>query len=143
QLAYDYLGEVALTDLQDLEHNVRDGVHLAALAGTWLALVAGFGGLRLQRGALLFAPRLPSGLDRLAFHVTFLRPGLRVEMPPSDATSRRLAGEPLSVRHHGEEIALVKDQPVPRSIPAIEAGPRPTQPPGRAPRSLRGLDSVR
>src|SRR5262249_38669796 len=97
QLAYDYLGEVALTDLQDLEHSVRDGVLLAARGGTWLALVAGFGGLRLQRGALLFAPRLPAGLDRLAFHVTFLGRGLRVEMTPSDATYRLLAGEPLSV----------------------------------------------
>ena len=46
QLAYDYLGEAALLDLDDLEHNVRDGGHLAALAGTWTALVAGFGSPR-------------------------------------------------------------------------------------------------
>ncbi|HCF87178.1 MAG TPA: hypothetical protein DEV72_18485, partial [Ktedonobacter sp.] len=44
QLAYDYLGEAALMDLNDLEHNVRDGVHMASLAGAWIALVAGFGG---------------------------------------------------------------------------------------------------
>src|SRR5712691_6516493 len=37
-LAFDYLGEAALMDLRDLEHNTRDGLHIAALAGTWVAL---------------------------------------------------------------------------------------------------------
>src|SRR2546422_788431 len=62
QLAYDYLGEAALIDLHDLAHNVRDGVHMASLAGTWLALVVGFSGMRLQHGSLSFAPRLPEAL---------------------------------------------------------------------------------
>ena len=49
-LAFDYLGEAALMDLRDLEHNTRDGVHIASLAGTWIALVDGFGGLRHANG---------------------------------------------------------------------------------------------
>ncbi len=43
RLAYAYLGEAALMDLDDLEHNTRDGLHIASLAGTWIALVAGSG----------------------------------------------------------------------------------------------------
>jgi hypothetical protein len=59
-LAFDYLGEAAMMDLRDLEHNTRDGVHIASLAGTWVALVCGFGGLRRAGdGAFTFAPRLP------------------------------------------------------------------------------------
>ena len=41
ELAYDYFGEAALMDLDDLEHNTRDGLHMASLAGSWLAAVAG------------------------------------------------------------------------------------------------------
>ena len=59
-LAHDYLGEAALMDLRDLEHNTRDGLHIASLAGTWTALVAGLGGLRVRNGRLRFAPRLIS-----------------------------------------------------------------------------------
>ena len=44
ELAYDYFGEAALMDLDDLEHNTRDGLHMASLAGSWIAAVAGFGG---------------------------------------------------------------------------------------------------
>ncbi len=133
QLAYDYLGEAALMDLYDLEHNVRDGVHMASLAGAWTALVAGFGGLRLQQGSLRFAPQLPAGIDRLAFHVTFRGQRLRVEVTGQEATYHLLAGDALTVRHHGEEVDLTQGQPVRRPIPAVEAGPRPSQPPGRAP----------
>ena len=45
-LAYDYLAEAALMDLDDLEHNTRDGLHIASLAGSWIVLVQGFGGMR-------------------------------------------------------------------------------------------------
>ncbi|GAB3911200.1 hypothetical protein GCM10027612_88180 [Microbispora bryophytorum subsp. camponoti] len=58
-LAYAYLGEAALMDLRDLEHNTRDGVHMASLAGAWIALVAGFGGMRAEGGRIGFAPACP------------------------------------------------------------------------------------
>ena len=133
QLAYDYLGEAALMDLDDLEHNTRDGLHIASLAGSWTALVAGFGGLRWQDGSLSFAPRLPKGITRLTFHILFCNSRLRVEVKPSEATYHLLEGSPLKTWHHGHKIELEVDKPVTKSIPHIQAGPRPTQPPGRAP----------
>ena len=133
QLAYDYLGEAALIDLHDLHHNVQEGVHVASLAGAWTALVAGFGGMRVQHDSLCFAPRLPDAIRRLAFHLLFRGSRLRVEVRAAEATYRLLDGLPLMVRHHGEEILLSVDGAVTRPIPAVQAGPRPTQPPGRAP----------
>ena len=133
QLAYDYLGEAALIDLHDLHHNVKDGAHMASLAGAWIALVAGFGGMRLQNGSLCFAPRLPDALGRLAFHIVFRGCRLRVEVRAKEATYRLLDGSPLVVRHYGEEVLLPVDGAVSLPIPPVQAGPRPTQPPGRAP----------
>ncbi len=59
RLAYDYLGEAAMMDLADLQHNTRDGLHMASLAGLWIAVVLGFGGMRWRHGVLEFAPRRP------------------------------------------------------------------------------------
>ncbi len=137
-LAYDYLGEAAFVDLHDLHHNVQDGLHMASLAGAWTALVAGFGGMRLLNGSLCFTPRLPSAIGRLAFHLLFRGCRLRVEVKATEATYRLLDDSQLVVRHHGEEILLPVDVAVTRPIPPIEAGPRPTQPPGRAP-AARGV----
>jgi alpha,alpha-trehalose phosphorylase len=63
-LATDYLVEAALMDLRDTEHNSSDGVHIASLAGAWLAVVAGFGGMRDHGEQLAFRPQLPAGWRR-------------------------------------------------------------------------------
>jgi alpha,alpha-trehalose phosphorylase len=133
QLAYDYLGEAALVDLDDLQHNSRNGLHMASLAGTWIALVAGLGGMRMYDGSLSFAPQLPDNITRLAFHMMFRDRRLRVEVTAREATYLLLSGQPLKTRHHGEQITLLQDHVVTRPIPPVKAGPRPTQPSGRTP----------
>jgi alpha,alpha-trehalose phosphorylase len=132
-LAFDYLGEAALMDLHDLENNTRDGVHIASLAGTWMALVGGFGGVRHWDGTVSFAPRLPEGLTRLAF--TLLIRGRRLRVEVTDAVARYVManGEPLVILHHGQEVHLSAGKPQVHPVPAAPSRPRPAQPPGRAP----------
>ncbi|MFC8513749.1 glycoside hydrolase family 65 protein [Streptomyces sp. NPDC057257] len=132
-LAYDYTAEAALMDLEDLEHNTRDGLHIASLAGTWTALVAGFGGLRREGGTLRFAPRLPERLSRLACHVQLLGSRLRVEIGPDKATYTLLSGPPLTIRHHDTSLTVNGDGPVVRPLPQVPDRPAPEQPPHREP----------
>ncbi len=136
-LAHDYLTEAALMDLRDLAHNTRDGVHIASLAGAWLALVAGFGGLRDHNGKLTFAPRLPSTLDRLLFAVRWRNVKVRVEIQRDTATYSIENGSDdtgLQLSHHGEEFTVTVGTPVTLPIPELKPLlPRPVQPIGRAP----------
>jgi len=134
QLAYDYLGEAALMDLHDLEHNTRDGLHIASLAGSWLALVAGFGGFRDHDGALSFAPRLPPGLGRLAFRIGVATGRVHVEVADGGATYTLERGSALEVSHFGQTLKLAAGHPVRRDIPPAPERERPSQPPGREPR---------
>ncbi|MGD0453067.1 MAG: glycoside hydrolase family 65 protein [Solirubrobacteraceae bacterium] len=131
--AYAYLSEAALMDLDDIEHNTRDGIHIASLAGTWIAVVAGLGGMRDHDGALSFAPRLPAALTRLAFHLSFGGRRLRVEVRHRQATYSLLEGSPLQIAHHGEPAVLSVERPLTRSIPHSPRREAPQQPPGRAP----------
>ncbi|MGY6023337.1 glycoside hydrolase family 65 protein [Streptomyces spinosirectus] len=133
RLAYDYTAEAALMDLADLEHNTRDGLHIASLAGTWMALVAGFGGLRRDGGTLSFAPRLPEKFSRLAFSLQVLGRRLRVEIGPDKATYTLLSGSPLAIRHHGDRLTLRGDDPAVRAVPRPPSRPAPAQPPHRTP----------
>ena len=133
-LALDYAAEAALMDLRDLGHNTRDGLHLASLAGTWLALVAGFGGLRDHGEHLAFAPRLPSGLRGLGFSLLYRGARLRVEIGPEAAAYTVLDEERgIELTHHGEVLYVGPKQTVTRQIPVIAEQPTPRQPPGRAP----------
>lgn len=140
ELAHAYVREATLMDLNDLNHNTSDGLHLASLAGGWIALVWGFGGLREQDGRLSLAPRLPPGLRRLTFVLRWRGARLRVEIdqkrarysvPAEDGT-----GEPTELSHHGESLVLEAGQSVTREIPGGPDVPEaPSQPPGRAPRA--------
>ncbi|MER6984885.1 glycosyl hydrolase family 65 protein, partial [Streptomyces carpinensis] len=133
RLAYDYAAEAALMDLEDLEHNTRDGLHIASLAGTWLALVMGFGGTRRFGESLEFAPRLPEKFSRLAFSMLFRGRRLRVEFTQQSATYALLSGPPLTVRHHGEELRLEPNATTCRPVPPPKHRPAPEQPPHRKP----------
>ncbi|CAL9345257.1 putative glycosyl hydrolase [Streptomyces sp. enrichment culture] len=133
RLAYDYAAEAALMDLADLEHNTRDGLHIASLAGTWMALVAGFGGTRRDGDMLRFSPRLPEKFSRLAFRLQFRGRCLRVEIDGGKATYTLLSGPPMRVGHHGTVFTVNGDGPVVRAVPPLTPRPEPEQPPHRRP----------
>ena len=137
ELAYDYLAEAALIDLADLQHNTRDGLHIASLAGTWIGAVAGLGGMRDHDGVLSFRPHLPSELSRLTFRLSFRGRTLHVEVGHKQATYSLLRGSALEIVHHGEQALVDPKRPLTRPIPAPPAREPPTQPPGRAPERRR------
>jgi alpha,alpha-trehalose phosphorylase len=134
ELAYDYLGETALIDLDDLAGNTADGVHLASSAGSWVAIVAGFGGMHTGRdGRLAFAPHLPSALARVSFGMRWRGADLRVEITPTEAEYRLRCGGPVRLLHHDEEIELSGTEPQRRPLPPLPPREPPEHPPGRAP----------
>ncbi|HEY0453550.1 glycosyl hydrolase family 65 protein, partial [Actinophytocola sp.] len=138
-LAFDYFAEAAFTDLHDLHHNARNGLHIASLAGAWIVAVAGFGGMRDHDQSLHFAPRLPAALTRLTFRMTYRNSRFAVEIGHHGTTYRLLEGPELAVTHHGQDITIVAD-PVRQPIPPAPKYPTPTQPPRRAPRRRGALN---
>jgi trehalose/maltose hydrolase-like predicted phosphorylase len=134
ELAHDYLYEAALIDLRDLHHNTRDGLHMAALAGAWTALVAGFGGLRDDAGELALDPQLPDGITRLRFRLRWKDFRVTVDVDHDEVTYALRDGpdRELSIRHAGEKLDLNTDSSttvrVRRREPLL---PPPPQPPGR------------
>lgn len=132
-LAYDYFRETALIDLHDLTGNTAEGLHLAALGGTLLAAVAGFGGLRDHGDTLAFAPRLPAPLSRLSFRLLFRGRRIHVDIGADHARYELLSGEPVDLLHHGALIVLEQGAPRSYAIPALPDLPPISPPPGRAP----------
>ncbi len=133
ELAHAYFTEAALIDLRNLAGNTRHGIHIAALASTWLAAIAGFGGMRDHGERLSFAPRLPPGLSRLAFRISYRGRCLRVEVDPDSARYELLSGEALELAHHGEAFEVARGGVEELPVPPAPRRPAPSQPPGRQP----------
>ncbi len=133
--AHGYFLDALTVDLLDTHGNTADGLHVASCGGTWLALVAGFGGLRDTDGRLRFAPRLPEGWDRLRFRIAVRGQQVEVDMTPGATTYSLLEGTGLMLEHHGEELRLTP----PRRSPAPAASPtRPEPRPADRRRGVRG-----
>ncbi|GAA4658126.1 glycoside hydrolase family 65 protein [Kineococcus glutinatus] len=137
ELAHDYAYEAALIDLRDLHRNSRDGLHIASLAGAWIALVAGFGGMRERGEVLAFDPQLPEGITRLRFRVRWRGLRLQVDVRPEEVEySLRNGGEgaSLAVLHAGQEVVVREGEPLVRELQRrVPLLARPVQPPGREP----------
>ena len=138
ELAYDYLAEAALVDLDNLNDNTRDGVHIASLAGAWIACVAGLGGMRDHGGRLSFAPRLPEDLSGLRFRLCLGDRRVIVAVDREQASYDLTSGEPMELRHHGETFLVAPGSPVTLPVPPAPDLEPPQQPPGRAPRRRGG-----
>jgi alpha,alpha-trehalose phosphorylase len=137
-LAYDYLYETALVDLADLANNSSHGLHIAALAGAWSVLVAGFGGMRhLDDGGLAFAPRLPEALTKITFRLRWRGRRLRVQIAPGQAEYRLLEGAELALSHYGQLMTVTADSPQVAPIPPIAPRDQLAQPVGREPLARR------
>jgi len=143
-LAYDYLAEAALMDLDDLEHNTKDGLHVASLAGTWIALVAGLAGMRERGETLGFTPRLPEGITRLAFNLEFRGRRLRVEVTHLATRYTLHRGDDLELFHFDQAATLTTSQPAVFETTTDEGSRSslvaPSQPFGRVP--LRRVANV-
>ncbi|HET9117597.1 MAG TPA: glycosyl hydrolase family 65 protein, partial [Pseudonocardiaceae bacterium] len=137
-LAYDYLCETALVDLADLANNTSHGLHIAALAGAWSVLVAGFGGMRhLDDGGLAFAPRLPAALTKITFRLRWRGQRLRVQITPGQAEYRLLEGTELALSHYGQLVTVTADSPLVAPIAPIPSPDQLAQPVGREPLARR------
>src|SRR5215218_3394216 len=133
-LAYDYLAEAALVDLNNLAGNTDHGVHIASMAGTWNAVVAGFGGMEFDSSGLSFAPQLPPALSKISFGLGWQGRQLRVSITANEAEYHLVSGPPMRLRHHGEPLALA-DSPVVRPLPEPPFVDPVEQPSGRAPQA--------
>lgn len=110
--AYKYFQKTARGDLDNLHGNTSYGVHVASMAGTWMAIVNGFAGMRAYDGKLQFAPYLPEEWSQYAFRVNFQSKLLLVEVDGKEVRYRLLEGDALTVNHRGTQVALTKAAPV-------------------------------
>ena len=109
-LAYDYFRSNVRLDLEDSLGNTDCGIHLAAAAGSWLALVCGFAGFRDQGGSFSFKPCLPRPLRSLGFHLRLGESLLEVKIRPESASYTLLDGPGLSLQHEYSGFSLEGSQ---------------------------------
>ena len=76
--AYEMYVQTARLDLNDYNNDTEDGLHITSMAGTWMSIVKGFGGMQVKEGMLVFDPTLPKEWQAYNFKIKFRGSVLRV-----------------------------------------------------------------
>lgn len=108
--AYRYFLDTLRVDLDDSHGNAAHGLHMAAMAGSWLALTWGFGGLRVLDGKPALAPQLPSAWHGYRFGLRWHDVQLRIEVDASGVRYTLLGGDTLDFLHRGQPQRLRKGE---------------------------------
>lgn len=124
--AYRYFLDTLRVDLDDTHGNAAHGLHMAAMAGSWLTLTWGFAGQRVINGQLAFTPMLPHGWRSYRFGLRWRNAQLRVEVDAAGTRYRLLAGDTLEFLHNGQlqrlRCGTSRQLPNrPRTAPALQA----------------------
>ena len=69
--AYEMYMRTSRLDLDDYNHEAHEGLHITSMAGTWMSIVQGFGGMRVENDQLTFHPMLPKKWKGFSFKVLF------------------------------------------------------------------------
>ena len=76
--AYEFYLRTSRLDLDDYNHEVEEGLHITSMAGTWMSIVEGFGGMRVVNDTLSFEPKIPKQWEAFSFKVNFRNQTIRV-----------------------------------------------------------------
>lgn len=101
--AYEFYLRTSRLDLDDYNNDTEDGCHITSMAGTWMAVVEGFGGMRVKNGMLSFDPFLPGKWESFSFNVGFRGAILNVKVSKIGVDIKNLSGTSINVLVHGEE----------------------------------------
>jgi alpha,alpha-trehalose phosphorylase len=122
ETSYRHFMRSVRMDLDDVNGNVRDGVHTAAMAGSWISLVYGFAGFRDNGGVFSFAPSLPDAWNRLTFSLRKGDAALEVTIGHEEAAYYLKRGSELTIIHEGEQHRVCCGTPLVLSLrPELEA----------------------
>jgi maltose phosphorylase len=95
----------ARLDLDNVNRDTDDGLHVTSMAGGWLSIVHGFAGMRTVEG-LSFSPFLPSKWEGYAFQLLYRGRRLRVDVSKRDVKIILLEGDPLDVKLYQKSYQL-------------------------------------
>jgi maltose phosphorylase len=95
--AYEMYLRTSRLDLDDYNNDTEDGCHITSMAGTWMSVIKGFGGMRVKDGKLYFNPFLPDQWNAYSFRVEFRGRVIGVNVSREQTDIKVIAGEPLEI----------------------------------------------
>jgi maltose phosphorylase len=107
-MAYTFYLRTSRLDLDDYNKEVEEGCHITSMAGTWMSIVEGFGGMRVKNDTLHFSPKIPKEWTGYSFKINFRNQILKVSVSQSGTTFTIDGNQDLQIVVNGEKVLASK-----------------------------------
>jgi maltose phosphorylase len=104
--AYELYLRTARLDLDDYNNEVGDGLHITSMAGTWLAIVEGFGRMRILDSKVKIDPLIPEQWKSYSFHARFRGILFEIKVTCKEVTVRNISGKTLQIMVYGRNYRV-------------------------------------
>jgi maltose phosphorylase len=104
--AYDFFGFATRMDLDNYNRNTCEGLHTTSIAGAWMNIVYGFGGLRSDGESLALTPTIPAGWNAYSFKLLIGGCVVGVTVTPEEV--RLTCDGECGLTLYGEPLRLTK-----------------------------------
>jgi maltose phosphorylase len=105
--SYEFYTRAARLDLDDYNNDTEDGCHITSMAGTWMSIVKGFGGMMLVNEHLSFNPFLPNQWEEYAFKINFRSNQLAIKIQRTGIDIANLSVTPITLLVKGKEYTIL------------------------------------
>lgn len=105
--SYEFYQRSARLDLDDYNNDTEDGLHITSMAGTWMSVIKGFGGMRVRNGQVYLNPFVPENWKSFAFKIRFRNNILNIITTSDHVTIENLEGGDITI-NVGSEAYEVK-----------------------------------
>lgn len=106
--AYELYLRTSRLDLDDYNNDTEDGCHITSMAGTWMSIVKGFGGMRVKDGKLHFDPFIPDQWKSYSFRLNFRDRIIRLNVTRRKTETVLESGKSMDIVLRGKTIRLQK-----------------------------------
>ncbi len=104
--SYEFYNRAARLDLDDYNNDTEDGCHITSMAGTWMSIVKGFGGMRVVDDKLLFNPFLPDHWESFAFKIKFRGVNLLVKTANDIVEITNTSSKDITIKVYGHDLII-------------------------------------
>ncbi|MET2985838.1 glycoside hydrolase family 65 protein [Aureibaculum conchae] len=106
--AYEFYLRTSRLDLDDYNHEVEEGLHITSMAGTWMSIVEGFGGMRIKDDTLSFETKIPKQWQSYSFKVNFRNNIIKVNVSQDETNFELLSGNDLDILVNSKSVKVTK-----------------------------------
>ncbi|RTY84142.1 glycoside hydrolase family 65 protein [Flavobacterium sp. LS1P28] len=108
-MAYSFYLRTSRLDLDDYNKEVEEGCHITSMAGTWMSIVEGFGGMRVKDDTLHFSPKIPKQWKGYSFKINFRNQILKVAIDHKETSFTILGDKELEIVVNGKTLVVTTE----------------------------------